>query len=132
MYREFEEVADFQMIYIREAHPEDEWWTPSNRKEGIIYNQPKTSTERLEIARTFQKKFDLRMPLLVDPIDNPAAQAFSASPERIYVIDPSGKILYKGGMGPYDFHPQDVRTFLETNYHKGTREDPSDEGPELK
>ena len=34
--------AEFLTIYIREAHPEDEWQMSSNEKENVCYAQPKT------------------------------------------------------------------------------------------
>lgn len=116
MARQFEDIADFQTIYIKEAHPEDQWRTPENRKEGILYHQPKTSEERLQIARAFQRSFNLQLPLLVDPIDNAANRAFAAWPERIYILDPSRRIVYKGGMGPDDFRPEEARQFLTREY----------------
>lgn len=118
MYRKFKEIVNFQMVYVKEAHPENEWWSAKNRLAGILFNQPKTNTERLELAHVFQQKFHLQMPLLVDPIENPAGQAFSAWPERIYIIDPSGKIIYKGGMGPDDFDVEEAREFLQAEYIK--------------
>lgn len=113
MYQQYKDVADFLMVYIREAHPEDERQAVTNVKEGVIYKQPKTNEERLRIAAVFRQKNGLRMPLMVDPIDDEASKAFAAMPERMYVIDPSGKIVLKGGMGPFDFDPNEVRPFLE-------------------
>ena len=43
------------------------------------------------------------MPLAIDSLDNPAEKTFAAWPERIYILGPGGKVLYKGGMGPFGF-----------------------------
>ncbi len=113
MYSEFRNIFDFQMVYVKEAHPEDEWWTSENRTEGILFNQPKTLPQRLDLAGIFQEQVHLKMPLLVDPIDDSAGNTFAAWPERVYVIDTAGRIVFKGGMGPFDFDPEQVRQFLE-------------------
>ena len=36
-------------------------------------------------------------------MDDGACKAFSAWPERIYILDREGKIAYQGGHGPFDF-----------------------------
>ena len=28
------------LVYVAEAHPEDEWQLDSNREEGVIFSQP--------------------------------------------------------------------------------------------
>ena len=53
-----------------------------------------------------------RLPLAVDGIENAADQAYAAWPERIYVIGTGGTIVYKGGMGPFGFKPDDAREAL--------------------
>ena len=34
-------------------------------------------------------------------------------PERLYILDSNGKVLYKGGIGPDDYHPEEVDSFLQ-------------------
>jgi hypothetical protein len=45
-------------------------------------------------------------------MDNPADKAYAAWPERIYVIGVGGRIVYKGGMGPFGFKPADAQEAL--------------------
>ena len=108
--------ADFLTVYIKEAHPEDEWQMESNVEEDVCYPQPKTTEQRLAIANDFVKRFRYPVPLLVDPIDNPANQAYAGWPERFYVIDEQGKIVYKGEPGPFGFHPEEVEAWLEKRF----------------
>jgi len=112
MHSRFGEKAQFVTVYIKEAHPDDEWQMDENLKEDVCYRQPKSSGERVAIANDFAKRFDYPIPLLVDPMNNPANTAYSAWPERLYVIDPRGTIVYKGGPGPFEYHPEEVEAFL--------------------
>jgi type I thyroxine 5'-deiodinase len=100
---------------IKEAHPEDEWQMDVNEETEICYPQPKTLEKRVVIANDFTTRFSYRMPLVVDPIDNPADEAYAAWPERLYVIGEDGRVAYKGGTGPFNFNPDELETWLEAN-----------------
>jgi peroxiredoxin len=87
-----------------------------NEKEGVCYAQPTTIAERTAIARDFieREKWELR--LLVDGMDNKVDELFGAWPERLYVIETDGKIAYKGELGPFGFHPEEVEAWLESKF----------------
>jgi len=95
--------SDWLMVYIEEAHAEDEWPISSGRYNGgrgpVKINQPKTAAERVDVARMFLKNFDIptedKMQCVVD---NPEAgnqfeKAFAPWPLRIYVVEDS-KMAY--------------------------------------
>ena len=84
----------------------------SNEEQGICYPQPKTMEDRLAIARDFVEQSEYSIPLLVDRIENAADEVYAGWPERLYVIDPDGKITYKGKTGPFGFHPDEIEAFL--------------------
>jgi type I thyroxine 5'-deiodinase len=111
----FADRADFLTVYIKEAHPEDEWQMDVNEENEICYPQPKTLEKRILIANDFTTRFSYRMPLVVDPIDNPADEAYAAWPERLYVIGEDGRVAYKGGTGPFNFNPDELEAWLEEN-----------------
>jgi len=113
MYEEFKDQADFLTIYIREAHPDDEWQMDVNLKDGVCYVQPKTFEQRLAIARDFAKRFNYLLPLAVDTMSDAANKAYAAWPERLYIITPDGTVAYKGGIGPFNYKPEEVRAWLE-------------------
>ena len=113
---EYEPIANFLLVYIKEAHPKDEWQTDANIESGVVYQQPRSLEERIRLAQTFVKKMDVKTPTLVDDLPNTANACYAAWPERIYVIDTSGTIVYKGGMGPFHFKPEEVQEFLEQEY----------------
>ena len=44
LYEEFSPRALFLLVYVREAHPNDEWVMPDNEKHGLSFRQPRTGT----------------------------------------------------------------------------------------
>ncbi len=112
MHAAYRERADFLTIYIKEAHPEDEWQMGVNEKEGVCYAQPTTLAERCAIAGEFIADSSYSIPLAVDDMRNSADEAYAGWPERLYVIDPGGTIAYKGGVGPFGFDPDEVEAWL--------------------
>jgi hypothetical protein len=72
-----------------------------------------TIEERLEAARQGVARLGLTMPVLVDPLDDAASNAFAAWPERIYVVDRLGRIAYVGGPGPFEFEPDAAAAALD-------------------
>ena len=107
--------ASFLTVYIKEAHPEDEWQMASNEKENVCYPQPKTLAQRVAIANDFARRFHYTVPLVVDGMDNRANALYAGWPERFYIIDEKGTIVYKGKPGPFGYHPEEVEAWLEKN-----------------
>jgi hypothetical protein len=126
IYNDYKDHADFLTIYIREAHPTDEWQMESNEKDkdDVCYLQPKTLDQRIVIANDFTKRFKFPLPFGIDEMNNAANNAYAAWPERLYIIDESGRISYKGGNGPFKYDPKEVRVWLAQRYgdvkHAGT------------
>ncbi len=104
------------MVYIREAHPVDEWQLPSNVAEGVEYAQTRSLAERQSLATACATGLKLDIPILIDTMDNAAALAYGAWPERLYVLSESGTVVYKGGKGPYGFAPDELEAFLIAAY----------------
>ena len=89
---------------------------PDNEKQGICYAQPHTFAERVAIANDFVKRFGFSVPLVVDGIDNRANALYAGWPERLYVVDESGKIVYKGKPGPFGYHPEELDAWLAARF----------------
>jgi hypothetical protein len=117
--KQYSNLADFAYIYIKEAHADDEWQVEKNKIGDVVFNQPQTFEERLLLAETFQEAMGTETTILVDDMANTANAAYAAWPERIYVIGPDGRILYKGGMGPFYFDPDEIVPVLEKGAVKG-------------
>jgi hypothetical protein len=101
-------------VYVREAHPLDEWQMKSNAKDkdNVCYAQPKTLEQRVAIANDFTQRFHYTVPFGIDDMSNAANDAYAAWPERLYIIDERGRIGYKGGNGPFHYDPKEVRAWL--------------------
>jgi len=116
MYNDYKDRADFLAVYIREAHPLDEWEMKKNLDENVCYPQPKTLAQRVAIANDFTQRFHFPLPLGIDPMNDLADHLYAGWPERLYVIDESGKIAYRGGLGPFNYHPDEVRAWLQHRF----------------
>ena len=99
-------------IYVREAHPTDGWRMPSNDRAGVIFSQPTTRLDRLGVADKCCQSLAISMPLLVDDINDRVGHLYSGMPDRLFVIDRSGRVAYKGGRGPFGFKPGEMEQSL--------------------
>lgn len=106
------ESATFVGVYVREAHPTDGWSMKSNASAGVSVLQPKTMLERTSVAQQCFAKLKPTFPWLVDEIDDSVGHAYSGMPARLYVIDPSGNVVYKSGRGPFGFKPGEMEQAL--------------------
>jgi peroxiredoxin len=91
----------------------------SNEEEGVCYRQPRTLDERLTIANDFVRRAGYRLPLLVDDMDDQAEKLYAGWPERLYILDEAGTIVYKGEPGPFGYHPEEVEAWLARRFPAG-------------
>ena len=85
-------------------------------KDDVCYAQPKSLKQRVVIANDFIKRFKFTLPFGIDDMSNAANDAYAAWPERLYVVDEGGHIAYRGGMGPFNYNPAEVREWLAARY----------------
>ena len=78
----------------------------------MVFNQPRRLEERREVAKILVERLKCRLPVAIDGMDDRAATAFAAWPERIYIIGSDGRVAYKGGMGPFDFDVEEANEKL--------------------
>src|SRR5262245_39251019 len=84
----------------------------SNDRIGIAIPQPRTSKERVNVAQTCCSTLAMTMPLLVDDMADSVGHAYSGMPDRLYVIGRDGRVVYKGGRGPFGFRPGEMEQSL--------------------
>lgn len=70
-----------------------------------VINTPKTFGERKSIAAKCMTKLDIKLPCLIDDLDDAAGDAYGAWPDRIFVVDEQGKIAVRAERGPWGFKP---------------------------
>src|SRR4051812_48953632 len=107
MHRRYKDQVQFVGVYVREAHAADGWWPMVNKSTGDV-RQPTSTDERCSVAGKCAKALEMTMPLVVDKIDDRVGHAYSGMPDRLYLIDKAGKVVYKGGRGPFGFRPQEL------------------------
>ena len=101
LYDRFQDRIEFFVVYVQEAHPTDGWQVDSNIQNRILYRQHQSFDEREEAAQSCTIGMHLSIPILVEEMDNSIDEAYSAAPERLYLIGKDGKVVYRGGAGPH-------------------------------
>jgi len=117
IYERYHDNVEFLCIYVREAHPDDGWRVPENLKQNIHFNEPTTDAERTQVAHVCQLAMDLKMPMLVDGIDNAVEEHYKAMPMRLYLVDRGGRIAYTGDRGPFGFDPDSWEAAIAEALH---------------
>jgi hypothetical protein len=125
LYEQYHEQVQFLSIYIREAHPVDGWWLGRRLTKSIIekffpkvsmeHYDPKTIEERRAVAGECETALQYGVRTYVDYMDDAVNKAYAAWPTRLYLIGLDGKVVYCGGLGPYDFKPVKLKAAIE-NY----------------
>jgi hypothetical protein len=118
MAERYAERVDFVVVYIREAHPEDGWVVTHNRTEGIAFNDPTNDEERREAAASCALGLKIRMPVVVDPIDDKIASAYGALPDRLYLVGKGGRIVFQGDRGPFGFQPPALEEAIQAELER--------------
>ena len=96
-------------MYIQEAHPTDGWQVLMNIDQHVEFAQPKTAGERAEVAADCMRSLDLAMPMLLDDMTNQVDTAYSALPDRLYLIGRGGRVAcWWSGRESYGREPANV------------------------
>lgn len=87
----------------------------SNIKDKVVFASPRNEDERAAVAGTCVRKLGVQIPALLDEFGNSTESAYTAWPDRIYLIDSKGKVAYKSKPGPFGFKPDELRAALRQN-----------------
>ncbi len=104
---------EFFLVYIQEAHPSDAWQMAVNERDNVVYKDPKDYEERVDLASTCSVKLGIEFPALVDNIENATELAYTAWPDRLYIVNDSGQIAFKSEAGPFGFNTTMLSQALE-------------------
>ena len=120
----------FLGIYIREAHaldgvlPERQsgTWLMGTEERGLFVETPASPEERHALADRCGSEMALGFPFLVDNLDDAVEAAYAAWPERLYLVDLDGTIVYRGEKGPDGFKPDELAGVLDelVSFYEGT------------
>ncbi len=110
LHQRWKNDFEFVRVYVREAHPvsDDQVATSTNAAAGILVKQPKTYDERCELAGRFAESLRITTSLVVDGIDNRVGIAYEGWPDRLYLVDQDGVVVFAGGPGPFAFNPREL------------------------
>ncbi len=94
----------------------------SNIKDKVVFATPKDEEERASIAGACVRKLNLKFPAVLDEFGNSTERAYTGWPDRMYVIDPHGKITYKSKPGPFGFKSDELAAALAKIVTKPTNQ----------
>lgn len=100
------------MVYVAEAHPTDGWQVQQNVRQGVLVANHKAMEDRIKAAEKMQQDLGLKLPIIIDEMDDKISKAYDGWPDRIYIIDQNQKIVYRGDPGPRGFSPRLAREAL--------------------
>jgi hypothetical protein len=103
MYETYGDRVRFVMVYVREAHPvpadqgaEEAGW---KMIDDVVYHQPTSYEERRKLAETACTYWEIPFPALVDTLEPDTGSLYYAVPNRIYLLDKRGQIIFRGVRG---------------------------------
>jgi len=101
------------VVYILEAHPSDLWQMESNIRDKVVLASPKNEDERADVAGACVRKLGIKFPAVLDEFGNSTERAYTGWPDRIYLINAHGLVVYKSRPGPFGFKPDELRVALQ-------------------
>ena len=84
----------------------------SNVREQVVFASPKSIGEREQVAGMCVRKLGIKFPALIDGFDNTTERTYTGWPDRIYLINKGGRVVYKSRPGPFGFHPEELKASL--------------------
>ena len=86
----------------------------SNIRDKVIFRTPQSFDERSEVASSCVRKLGIKIPAIVDDMNNSIERAYTGWPDRIYLIDRNGRVVLKTKPGPFGFDPSQLDTQLQS------------------
>jgi len=115
LYQEYRDIAEFRLVYINEAHAADSSWPVQYAKEKGI-NDHEDIDDRCTTAKLLMDEKALTIPCLVDSMANKVNKAYSAWPDRVFLIRTDGRLAVAAARGPFGYKPaiDEVEAWLKS------------------
>lgn len=84
----------------------------SNLRDNVVLTSPRSEEERALVAGACVSKLGIKPPAVLDQFGNATEKAYTAWPDRLYLIDAKGRVAYKSRPGPFGFHADELRGAL--------------------
>jgi hypothetical protein len=120
MYEKYGANVAFYAVYILEAHPSDVWQMQSNVRDNVVFASPRTMEERDNVAGMCVRKLGIKFPALIDGFENKTEKAYTGWPDRLYLIDRDGRVVYKSKPGPFGFNPAELEIALQKSVRQNS------------
>jgi hypothetical protein len=82
----------------------------SNIEDKVVFASPRSEEERGFVAGACVRKLGIEIPAVLDEFGNSTEQAYTAWPDRLYLIDSTGRVAYKSKPGPFGFNADELQT----------------------
>ncbi|HEY3839690.1 MAG TPA: deiodinase-like protein, partial [Bryobacteraceae bacterium] len=112
LQRDYGSRMPFLLVYIREAHANDNWQSTRNVRDGVTLAPAVTIQDKENHALMCSRQLHLPFPAVVDGMDNAVEAAYNAWPSRAFVIGRDGRIQYSTRLTELDFHPDEMESVL--------------------
>ena len=123
MYQHYKNIAEFRIVYIKEAHAIDSRRAvPYAIDEGI--NQPTTYADRCLIADMLVQTGTLTIPIIIDSIDDRVNGLYQGLPSRVFLVRSDGILGVAAERGPWGFPPALEQAEKWLAQYKGTGNEP--------
>jgi len=123
MYQHYKDIAEFRIVYIKEAHAIDSRRAvPYAIDEGI--NQPTTYADRCLIADMLVQTGTLTIPIIIDSIDDRVNGLYQGLPSRVFLVRSDGILGVAAERGPWGFPPALEQAEKWLAQYKGTGNEP--------
>jgi hypothetical protein len=118
MARMYKNKVEFLLIYIREAHPAEGLQDEANERQGILLPDARSIDDKEAHASMCVQRLDIKFTTLIDEMDNRVELAYSAWPDRLYLIGNNGRVAWKGRPGSIGFVPAELAVAIEKELEK--------------
>ena len=109
---DFDQIAAFAFVYIREAHSGDTWPMPIGVGQ-MAPPAPTTMEERTTLARQYVAEHGIELPVLVDGMDDAFMETYAAWPERFFVIYDGLLYFISQPIPDVGHDPEHIRIWLQ-------------------
>jgi type I thyroxine 5'-deiodinase len=72
-------------------------------RDQVLFSSAKSPEDRTATAQACVRKLNIRVPALLDGLDNPTEAAYTGWPDRLYIVDTKGRVAFKSAPGPFGF-----------------------------
>ena len=85
----------------------------SNVKDKVVFASPRSEDERGFVAGACVRKLGIEIPAVLDEFGNSTESAYTAWPDRLYLIDSAGRVAYKSRPGPFGFKADELKVAIQ-------------------